>query len=82
MLEWWSEVEGKSFEPRNQVAFDEVEATAYQQALLVAGLVKVEIGDAKFNRQLGADVGLRLGLDDARPSERTHAFAGNCQPDA
>ena len=82
LLEWRSEVEGKGFEPWNQVAFDEVEATAHQKALLVVGLVKVEIGDTKFNRQLGADVGLRLDLDDAGPSERTHAFAGNCQPDA
>jgi hypothetical protein len=63
------------------MALDQIE-TAKQYRFFMCGVVEIYIDHMEFNRQITANVGLRLELDNARPSNRNYAFSGYCNAQA
>ena len=63
------------------MALNQIE-TAKQDSFLMCRVVEIYIDHMEFNRQITANVGLRLELDNARPSNRNYASSGHCNAQA
>ena len=57
------------------MALDQIETTK-QYRFFMRRVVEIYIDYMEFNRQIVANIGLRLELDNARPSNRSYAFSG------
>ncbi len=81
LLEGWAQIEGESFQTRDVVLLDQIEAVPGDQRLLVLRVVKIDVGDAKLQLQIRPHVRQRLRLDDSLPANRADALTAHQRAD-
>ena len=74
----------KIVEPRNQIAFDQVEALADDLRLLMRRVIDIQIGEMKFELEAGRDVRDAERLDDTAPLDSADALRAHrdAEPEA